>query len=167
MVEQQPSESPVREPSPEHRKLEVFVGTWRAEGQQKDGPFGPSAPIRATQTWEWLTGKLFLVLRFEGKVGDAPAACIEVTGYDSVKRSYPTHTFYNDGNSMQWRLHERGDTWIRTGALQQHGKTIEVRCTTLFNESRDTMTARWEFSNNRSAWQTFWEIMATRTDRKR
>jgi hypothetical protein len=37
-------------------------------------------------------GEFFLVHRFEGRVGDGEAGCIEIIGYDAQRQSYPTHT---------------------------------------------------------------------------
>jgi hypothetical protein len=38
-------------PGPEYRRLDVFVGKWKMEGQQYDGPFGPAAKGSRWQTF--------------------------------------------------------------------------------------------------------------------
>jgi hypothetical protein len=75
------SQSP--KPGAGQQRLNVFVGTWHMEGQQCEGPIGPAANIRAVETYEWLPGEFFLVHRFEGRVGDVEAGCLEIIGlYD-------------------------------------------------------------------------------------
>jgi hypothetical protein len=76
-------------PGAGHQLLHVFVGTWTAEGQQYEGPIGPAASISALETYDWLTGEAFLVHRFEGRVGDGEAACIEIIASDA--EALPPH----------------------------------------------------------------------------
>ncbi|NJO12318.1 MAG: DUF1579 domain-containing protein, partial [Gammaproteobacteria bacterium] len=81
---QQASVSQGNTRSPEYERLEAFIGEWLLEGRQLDGPFGPPAQVSARQSFEWLPGGLFLIMRFDGRVGQTPAACIEVTGHHAV-----------------------------------------------------------------------------------
>jgi Protein of unknown function (DUF1579) len=150
-------------PGLEHRRLDVFVGKWNMEGQQYDGLIGPAAKINAVNTYQWLTGGFFLVHRFEGHVGDSEAACIEIIGHDAASQSYPTHSFYNNGITNEWRARERDGVWTFTGDWQLGGKSLKVRCTTVFSDSGNTMTGKWEHSSDGSNWQTFWDVKATKT----
>lgn len=90
-------------PGPMYRRLDIFLGNWNMEGQQYEGLIGPAAKINAMETYEWLTGRFFLIHRFEGRVGDAEAACIEIIGHDASSQSYPTHSFYNNGITKEWQ----------------------------------------------------------------
>ena len=147
----------------EHERLNVFVGQWKTEGQQHEGPVGPAAKITATETYEWLTGGRFLVHRFEGRVGDSEAACIEIIGHDSESQGYSVHTYYNNGVTNEWRSRESDGTWTLTGNWEMGGKSAKVRCTMVFGEAGDTMTAKWEMSEDGSGWQTFWDVKSTKT----
>lgn len=62
----------------------MFVGKWNLEGRQLEGIVGPAAKVAAVQTYEWLTGGFFLIHRFEGRVGNGEAACIEIIAYDHI-----------------------------------------------------------------------------------
>ena len=64
----------------------------------------PAANMRAVETYPWLPGEFFLPHRFEGRLGDSDAGCIEIIGYDAQSQSYPTHTFYNNGLANQWAV---------------------------------------------------------------
>jgi hypothetical protein len=150
------------QPGPEHSRLNVFVGKWKMEGEQYDSPFGPAAKITAVQTYEWLTGGYFLVHRFEGRVGDSKAACIEIIGHDASSQSYLTHTFYQNGITNEWQARERDRIWTFTGDWQMAGKSVKVRFTAVFSDAGNTMTGKWEHSSDGSKWQTFWDVKATK-----
>ena len=105
-----PAKKQCPKPGPKHKRLEIFIGKWKMKGQQHDGLIGPAAKITAVQTYEWLTGGFFLVHRFEGRVGDAETACIEITGHDVSSQSYSTHSFYNNGITNEWKVRERDGT---------------------------------------------------------
>lgn len=74
MSERAAEMSPQATAGPEHKRLEVFVGKWNQEGRAYDSPFGSAADISAVETFEWLTGGLFLVHRLEGQLGGVPIA---------------------------------------------------------------------------------------------
>jgi hypothetical protein len=75
--------------APEFRRMEPFIGTWLVEGQQHATDLGDAAKVEALETFEWLTGGHFIIHRFEGRVGEDPAACLEVIGYDAARSEYP------------------------------------------------------------------------------
>lgn len=142
--------------------MDVFVGKWNMEGQQYEGLIGPAAKITAVNSYEWLTGGFFLVHRFDGRVGDGEAACIEIIGRDASSQSYPTHSLYNNGITNEWQARERDGIWTLTGEWQMADKSLKVRCTTVFNDDGNTMKGKWEHSSDGSTWQTFWDVEATR-----
>ncbi|WP_280152194.1 DUF1579 family protein [Piscinibacter sp. XHJ-5] len=155
------SSSPQR--GPQHDRLDVFVGRWALSGHQQASPFGPAAEVAASESYEWLPGRFFLVHRFEGRVGAQPMACIEIAGYDDGAGCYRFHAFYNDGRTMQWNGREDGDTWVLEGAWpDDSGRPLKVRCTMWFIDDGHTRTARWEHSTDGVSWQTFWDVSATR-----
>jgi Protein of unknown function (DUF1579) len=145
-----------------HQRLNVFVGTWHTEGQQREGPIGPAASIRALETYEWLPGEFFLVHRFKGRVGDGEAECIEIIRYDAQSQSYPTHTFYNNGLANEWQSHERDGTWTLAGDWHMQGKSVKVRCTTAFTDAGHAMRRTWEQSCDGSSWETFWDVKSSK-----
>lgn len=145
-----------------HQRLNVFLGRWETAGHQSEGLVGAAAHITALETYEWLTGELFLVHRFEGHVGESAAACIEIIGYDFASRSYPVQTFYNNGLRHEWQSSESEGVWTLTGKWQMAGQPTEVRCTMFFSDDGNTMTGKWEYLNDQSNWQTFWDVKSTK-----
>jgi hypothetical protein len=145
--------------------LDRLVGTWRLEGDQLEGPFGPAQEVTARETYEWLAGDKFLVHRFEGVVGGAPAACIELISHDAERGVYPRTTYYNDGSVREWESREKDGTWILTRAGGGAPGEPRTRCTLALGDGGETMTGNWEYSNDGKAWRTFWDVRATKESR--
>jgi hypothetical protein len=75
-----------------------------------------------------------------GNVGEQKIACIEIIGYDEKSKSYPTHSFYNDGKTNEWQSRENNETWALTGNSAAAGKPIKVRSSTLFSNGNTSIT---------------------------
>jgi hypothetical protein len=146
----------------EHEQLDAFVGKWHMEGQQLAGLAGPAASISALETYEWLPGGQFLIHRFDGHIGDAQAACVEIIGFDAERRCYRAHTFYNNGQMNVWDIERRDETWRSLGDWSAGDRSMKVRCLTHFIEGGDIMRSRWEHSKDGSRWLAFWEVSARR-----
>jgi hypothetical protein len=154
------TETRLVKPGPAHQRLDVFHGTWSAEGKQYESSFGPAAKLTAVDTYEWLQGGLFLVHRFQGRSGDADMACVEIIGVDPSGSGYRMHAFYNDGRINQWQLNERDGSWTISGTWDAAGPPVHVRCTIVFKDSGNTRTGKWERSSNGSDWTTFLDVAA-------
>jgi hypothetical protein len=147
---------------PEHKRLEVFVGKWKTDGNAYDGPFGSAATISAEETYEWLPGGLFLIHRLQGHLGDDQMACIEIIGYDTSSETYLVRSFYNDGTRNVWQLRERDGIWTFSGDWKTNRQTLHVRCTAAFKDAGRTLTGEWEYSGDGSSWQRFWDTTLMR-----
>ena len=147
-------------PGADHRRLDVFVGTWDMEGQQHAGMFGPAAKVKCTETFEWLPGGLFLIHRLHGQVGNDEMACIEIFEVDAASHGYVLHTFFNDGTKQQWQAREDNGVWIIFSERELAGKTWKLRCTTRLEDAGNTRTGKWERSADGSRWETFWDVKA-------
>lgn len=145
---------------PEHDLLDVFVGMWHMEGRQLDGPAGPAVAINALQRYEWLQGGQFLVHRFEGRIGNSPAACVEVIGYDADRQTFRAHTFYDNGRMNVWDIVEHDGRWSAFGDWNSGDRSLKIRCTTKFSDDGATMSSTWEHSNDGHRWHVFWEVSA-------
>jgi len=144
----------------DRQRLNVFLGEWRTEGEQLDSAVGPAGPITATQKYEWLQGEAFLIHRFDGKVGDANASCIEILGCDRETGSCRAHTFYNNGLINMWDVEIEGERWLLSGDWDMGGRQMKVRCTISFRDDGATMRSQWEHSTDGRSWQPFWDLTA-------
>jgi hypothetical protein len=143
-------------------RLSAFAGRWKTAGEAHDSPFGPRADVSAIETYAWLPGGRFLIHRLEGRLAADEIACIEVVGYDLASDGYSVHSFYNNGTRNVWRLKDDADTWVLTGAWPLRDQTLHVRCTSRFNDTRNAVTCRWEYSRDGADWQAFWDTRMTR-----
>ncbi|HVF16515.1 MAG TPA: DUF1579 family protein [Steroidobacteraceae bacterium] len=142
------------------KALSIFVGEWRAEGEQLAGPVGEAANVTATQRYEWLQGESFLIHRFDGHVGASAASCIEIIGCDREAGNCRAHTFYNNGPVNVWDVDQHDGQWLLAGDWNMSGKSLKVRCTINFTGAGSTMHSRWEYSNDGTQWQVFWNLTA-------
>jgi hypothetical protein len=56
----------VPKPDPALSRLNVFVGKWVTEGLIMESPAGPTATLKAVDTYEWLPGGFFLIHHVDG-----------------------------------------------------------------------------------------------------
>lgn len=85
------------QPSPEHKKLEVWAGNWTVQGEAKDNPSGPPYKVNWTMQGEWLPGGFFLLINGSAKYSDREFRWLEVLGYDPVKKTHIGYVFW-----LQW-----------------------------------------------------------------
>ena len=43
-------------PGPEHKKLDMFAGSWTLDGEMKPGPMGPGGKVIENETCDWMEG---------------------------------------------------------------------------------------------------------------
>ena len=55
---------------PEHDRLQDFIGRWLTVGQTVAGPEMPSVPIFASDVYEWMPGRFFVLHTAYGRIGD-------------------------------------------------------------------------------------------------
>jgi Protein of unknown function (DUF1579) len=112
-------------PSPELKKQDFFVGTWRLEGITKSSPFGSGGQkFESTEHLEWMPGGFFLLAQsFSGE----KLAEVTVIGYDSNQKVFTHTSFKSTGETELWRGTAEGDSWIWTKEEKVGGKPFEDR----------------------------------------
>ena len=126
--------------------LEVFVGTW-----SMILGFAPSpadAP-RARTTWEWLAGRRFLIQRWEVDHPDAPDG-IAVIGSDGSESAYAQHYFDSRGVVRIYDMSLAGPVWMLERIAAE--RDFSQRFTGTFSEDRNTISGRWERSDDGKTW---------------
>lgn len=142
-------------PSPEHKRLEAFVGTWRTEGEIRASSSGPAARFHATDVYEWLPGGFFLVHRWDAHMPDGETKGIEIIGYDGASRTYLMHFFDNQGNTGIMRGSVESGIWRFTGET--------LRFTGGFQDDGNTLVGVWEQrSGEGSDWRPWMDVKLTK-----
>ena len=146
-------------PDPELRRLEPLLGTWDAVGQSVDSLAGAAGTVRATETFEWLTGGYFLVshYRITWNYSRAPNYGVMYWGYDSPAKKFLTH-FFND----QGPYDEAGSTYegvAADGKLTFTGPArfqYELDADGKIKMNPDgTITVNWWLRDTQGVWK-FW-----------
>ena len=116
-------------PSPEHKKLAAFVGTWADEAEMKPGPFGPGGKLILRETCEWFTGGFSIVCHTEstGFMGDLRT--LSVLSYDPEEKVYRFYELNSMGRSSTAKGIVDGDTWTFDGESKMGDKLVKTRST--------------------------------------
>lgn len=116
-------------PAPELRRLDYFVGTWRAEGEIKPGPFGAGGKFTGTNRVRWMDGGFFLVTQseFNGALGEGTETAY--MGYDSNEKVYTYDSFNTLGEADHARGNLDGDTWTWQSETRIGSQTRKARLT--------------------------------------
>jgi hypothetical protein len=137
----QPQTAPQRDAH--HDALEVFLGTWEAEGQSfggsdPDAPNPRENPTRWTSTHNarWHTGKFFVIQDEHAQV-DGPFDTLSIMGWDNDAGRYFARTFENHGFYRDYDLTVEGNVW----AIR--GKTERARIEFSADGKRQTVAWEW------------------------
>jgi len=145
-------------PNPALKRLDVLVGKWRSEGQTIGSGDEPAVKIKGTDVYEWFDGDYFLIHRVDVLMGAQPVKVIEVIGgYDASSQTYPMRSFDSQGNfqNMQASVDEQG-VWKFTGE--------KIRTTLVVADDRQTMTAKWERTDDGAVWQHWMDMKFTKAN---
>jgi hypothetical protein len=150
------SEAPQQLTAPpiELKQLEVFLGSWKADGEAKPG--SPEAGrMRTADTYEWYHGGFFMIDRGELRVDDnEPDKHVWMFGFDPSTGLYPIHAFDSRGNYRLYQASVENRTWTFTGEWE--------RARIVFSEDGQRFTADWEFTVDGSRWAPLCHITAIR-----
>ena len=142
-----------------HERLQIFIGTWHAEGtsyaagQTKQSPRGTMEKWVSDETFEWLPGQFFLLQRWDAMTGTNPFQGIAIIQWDDahyMSRSYENHGFVRD-----YITRVDGDIWTFTGDRE--------RARVEFSEGGDAQKIAWEWRPPGEAWLPLCDRVARRT----
>jgi hypothetical protein len=134
----------------EQRRLEVFVGRWRVEGQNSGSPAAPYEDVTGEESYGWLPGGFFLVGRFDRQTASGEHRGLSILGYDPDPREYFAQNFDNLGYPRRYHLEPRGNEWTFVGRFE--------RATMRFADNGEAFTATWEMSKDGATWQPLCEL---------
>ena len=139
---------------PEHKRLDVFVGRWTAEGTTALGASDPSENMTQQHTYEWLPGGFHILHRWAGQIGPHEHTGVEIIGYDAGADAYEVHFFDSDGWARTYQARARDRVWTFTGTRE--------RCAIMFVDDGRTMTTHWDRSTDGVTWEPLCDVRATK-----
>src|SRR5262245_50426239 len=150
-------------PTPEHKRLGYYVGTWHTEGEMKPGPMGPGGKISSTDKCSWYEGGFAVVCYSEGKMTMVPSKSIGILGYSTEEKVYTYTGTDNSGNTMTTvpRGTLQGDTWTYDDESMMGGKKVKSRVV-IKELSPTAYTFRMDFQGPDGKWTTAMESKSTK-----
>jgi hypothetical protein len=135
--------------------LDVFVGEWSMTSSFAPDP--ASGP-HARTTFEWLSGRQFLIQRWDVEHPDAPDG-IAIIGFDADKATLLQHYFDSRGIARIYEMTFADNVWTlqRTAAAPDFSQ----RFTGTFSDD-DTIVGRWESSPDGANWNSDFDLTYTR-----
>jgi hypothetical protein len=147
-----PAAPQMPEPTPEHQKLDVWVGEWTGSGELKPGPFGPGGPVSWTEKCAWFGEAGFhVVCKSEGTGPMGPMKGLGIMGYDPAKEAYVHFGVDTHGWMAQSKGTLSDKTWTFHSKETMEGKTFHTRAVMEW-VSATKMKFRWEMSEDGETW---------------
>jgi Protein of unknown function (DUF1579) len=148
-------------PSPELKKLDVFVGTWTLDGSMKPGPLGPGGMMTENEKCEWMQGDYYLVCHSEVKSSMGNGVGLSVMGYSTDEKTYTYREFNSFGEFNDSRGMLDGDTWTWTSDEKMGGMTMKGRFTMKMT-SATSYTFTFDMLQDGTKWSTVMDGKATK-----
>jgi len=148
-------------PGPEHKKLDMFAGSWALDGDMKPGPMGPGGKMTEIEKCEWMEGGFFLVCHtdFKSSMGDGTG--ISVMGYSTDDKAYTYREFNSWGEFDDSRGSVDADSWTWTSDEKMGGMTMKGRFTMKIL-SPTSYNFTFEMSQDGAKWTTVMDGKATK-----
>jgi hypothetical protein len=138
-------------PSPEMKKLGLYVGHWTYEGENAPNSPDPAGKVTGKGTGEMVLDGHFL--RFWSKdQGADDDESISFTSYDSAKQNFHGVGFGNDGGTGTSTCVRSGMSFQYSGKVNYKGKEYQTRDTDTFSDDGMTFTWKSEFSSDGKTW---------------
>ena len=114
-------------PAPELKKLDMFAGTWKLDGDIKPGPMGPGGKMNGQENCAWMDGGFYLVCNstFKGPLGNATGT--SYFGYSNDDKAYTYREFNSMGEFTDPRGTVDGDVWTWNSEDKMNGQTMKGR----------------------------------------
>jgi hypothetical protein len=122
---------PAPKPAAELEQLKVFEGSWRCEGKQPAGPFGPEQEYKSTLKGKKDIDNFWIAIEYDQKKSKAhpmPIKARGFLGYDPAAKKYVTIGADNTGgwiseSSPGWE----GDKLVFSGDGSMGGQKVSFR----------------------------------------
>jgi len=148
-------------PGPEHKKLDIFAGSWTLDGDIKPGQMGPGGKINESEKCEWMEGNFYLVCHSDvsGVMGNGVG--VSYMGYSTDDKTYTYREFNSWGEFTDSKGTVDGDTWTWTddekmGTMAMKGRfKMKILSPTSYNFS-------YEMSQDGTNWTLIMDGKATK-----
>lgn len=140
-------------PGPEHKKLDMFAGSWTLEGDMKPSAMGPGGKTTENEKCEWMEGGFFLVCHTDFKTTMGNGSGISIMGYSTDDKAYTYREFNSWGEFDDSKGSVDGDTWTWINDEKMGGMTMKGRFTMKVT-SPASYNFTYEMSPDGTKWST-------------
>lgn len=148
-------------PGPEHKKLDVFAGSWTLDADVKPSSMGPGGKVTENEKCEWMEAQFFLVCHTDFKTTMGNGSGISVLGYSSDDKIYTYREFNSWGEFTDSKGSVDGDTWTWTND-EKMGSTTKKGRFTMKVTSPTSYDFSFELSDDGAKWTTLMDGKATK-----
>jgi Protein of unknown function (DUF1579) len=139
---------------PEYDRLEVLIGKWINVGKTERMGDEPPLDITASDVYEWLPGKYWILHTAYGRIGKMDVGGVEIIGYDRETGKYISHFYDSRGNSSE------GEIIIDANTMTWKSKT--TACTSVFTENGKVQTGHHVRLDENGRWVPSMEVVLTK-----
>lgn len=133
--------------------LSLFVGTWHTTGATRAKANAPSERIDATDRYEWMEGRFFLLHHVDARTPHATKA-LEIIGPAGPDGGFPTKGFGSEGQTFAFTYELDGRTFRNIGPNERFAGA--------FTEDGETLSGTWERSEDGRTWKPWKNIKLTK-----
>jgi len=151
------SQTPAPKPGPEQKKLEIWVGDWTYEGENKTTPLGPAGKFSGKSTVRSILGGFFVEWRGEEKGPNGPLQWAEIDSFDPVNKKYGWNAFGSDGSISVVTYTIEGNTVSYSGTITMGDKPYKMRGTAVFATDFMSFVEKREISIDGRTWMPTFE----------
>lgn len=141
---------------PALKALERFLGVWNTTGEIEANGDEPAGVLTATDRYEWLPGKHFMLHTVDARMNGEPHRSIEIIGYDAERNSCVARSYDDGGATDEFLCALEGRSWRIVGET--------MRFSGAFAADDRTMSGAWELQDAEGEWARWMEITLTRAD---
>jgi hypothetical protein len=135
-------------------KFEVFIGTWNTTGEVFETEAGPAGTLSATDTYQWLPGKHFIVHTVDARFDGEPARSMEVMGFDASKQQHVARSYDDQGST---------EVFVVTLQGRRYGiKGKTVRFSGGFDSQKNRLNGLWELKRGKAGWRPWIKLELVR-----
>lgn len=158
------AQSDAAKPGPEIKKLEVFAGDWRYEGEQLEPPapglpFGGAGKFFGTVTSRFVLNGFFLEAKTEDNSPGGTTSGLQMTGYDASAKKYVEYGFASDGSISVSTATLEGQTYTVSQTMTTAtGKKVLLKSVVTYTSDWSRQTSAVEASvDDGKTWKPWWK----------
>ncbi len=136
-------------------RFDIFIGTWNTTGDVLATEDAPANTLSATDVYQWLPGRHFLMHHVDARFGKTASRSMEVLGYDPERKRYSSRSYDDQGAC------ETFDVQLQRGRYQIVGQT--TRFDGRFDAKQNRLTGLWELKSKTAGWQPWIKLQLIRS----